>query len=76
MSTPTPFTNSTCRDLDHQWVATTSETYRRCSRLGCHATERFVAGRWLAVAQRRRSAQHTPPIQMPLFALTSTATRR
>jgi hypothetical protein len=52
--------NRTCRDVGHEWQATTSDLYRVCARQGCHATQRRVQGGWINALPQR---SWTPPVE-------------
>ncbi len=52
--------NTTCRDTDHDWQSTTSDTYRLCRRQGCRAGQRRVSGIWQDVSPRSRSRKIEP----------------
>jgi hypothetical protein len=52
-STDETYTNSTCRDLGHKWMSTTSDTYRKCCRNTCKAAQRLVNGQWVNVVQEK-----------------------
>ncbi len=60
--------NSTCRDVGHDWQNTTSDTFRKCQRQDCKATQRLHRGSWVDVARivKREEPTHEP-IQGMMF---------
>jgi len=58
------FQNSLCRDIGHDWRATTAPNYRVCSRGNCKAAQRFHQGTWVTVPSRSTGKKRTlSPIQ-------------
>ena len=47
------FTNSTCRDLGHDWMSTTADNYRKCTRNQCKAAQRLVNREWVNAVKER-----------------------
>ena len=61
--------NRLCRDVGHSWQSTTSDTFRRCNRENCKATERLYKGQWVPVAKivKRENEPTSEPIQGMMF---------
>jgi hypothetical protein len=66
------FRNSLCRDIGHDWRATTASNYRTCTRHKCRAAQRLHQGRWVDAPSRATATSHAPsckPQALPLHPL-------
>ncbi len=69
-------TNSTCRDVGHDWQTTATTNYRLCQRHTCRAAQRLQDGVWINAVPERpwtdpvvaSHKQHAMPQQNTLFS--------
>lgn len=63
--------NEFCVKHGHNWILTTSDSFRKCDRSSCSTVEKLVNGVWVLISKkgkkRKTSGKTIAFINLPLF---------